>query len=217
MHWQQIGIKGDEFIGLFGLVTDKYALLSKNFPQVKEILKVEEVRTSVYGTGLWGLFSSGNSQGLLLPYFLKGKEKELKKLLPLEVRVGIVPGKFTAIGNLVVSNDKGGIISPKLSRQKKIIEDVLGVEIIEREIGEHEEVGSCCVATNKGFLVHPDAELELEELEKFFQVPGNVGSVNFGFPYPKAGLLANSYGYLTGRKTSGIELGRIDEALGFLD
>jgi len=137
--------------------------------------------------------------------------------LPPEVRVGIVPGKFTAIGNLVVSNDKGGIISPKLSRQKKVIEDVLGVEIVKRKIGGHEEVGSCCVATNKGFLVHPDAEAELKELEGFFQVSGNVGSVNFGFPYPKAGLVANSYGYLTGRNTSGIELGRIDESLGFLD
>ena len=40
---------------------------------------------------------------------------------------------------------------------------------------------------------------------------------NFGFPFVKSGLIANSNGYLAGSRTTGIELGRIDEALGFLD
>ena len=39
---------------------------------------------------------------------------------------------------------------------------------------------------------------------------------NFGFPFVKSGLIANSNGYLAGSRTTGIELGRIDEALGFL-
>ncbi len=216
MHLKQVSIEGDDFIGLFGLATDKYALLSRNFLQVKETLKVKEVRTSVYGTGLLGLFCAGNSHGLLLPYFMEGKENKLKKLLPKGVKVGIVSGKFTALGNLILSNDEGCVVSPKLKNEKKVVEDILDVELVIKKIGGHEEVGSCGVVTNKGFLIHPDAEEELKELEKIFKVPGNVGTVNFGFPYPKAGLIANSQGYLTGKHTSGIELGRIDEALGFL-
>ena len=169
MHLKQVGIEGDDFIGLFGFSTDKYALLSRNFPQVKEILGVKEVRTTVYGTGLLGLFCAGNSHGLLLPYFLKGREKNLKKLLPSGVRVEIVSGKFTAIGNLVVSNDNGAIISPKLFREKKLIQDVLGVETVKKKIGGHEEVGSCCLATNKGFLAHPNAKEELRIARRYFK------------------------------------------------
>jgi translation initiation factor 6 len=222
MHLQQVSIEGDDFIGLFGFSTDKYAFLSEKFPKkIKKILKIEnEARTKIYGTSLLGLFCAGNSNGILLPYFVpKRIIIFLKKSLPMDINIGIVQGKYTAIGNLIASNDFSAIISPKIEDINiKLVEDILDVEVFQGELAGYSEVGSCCVVTNKGFLVHPDVnENELKKLKEIFKVSGGAtGTVNFGFPYPKAGLIANSHGYLAGKSTSGIELGRIDEALGFL-
>lgn len=216
--YQQIAVNGEDFVGLLGLATDSYGILSKNFRNVS-VLNVPTIKTSIYGTNLVGLFCAGNSHGLLVPYFVDNDAiTKIRKSLSefdIEVEISKVVNRFTAIGNLVVSNDKAAIISPKFV-DTKILEDVLDVEIIQRNIAGHEEVGSCCVATNKGFLVHPDAEDELNEISEIFKVHGKAGSVNFGFPFVGSGLIANSNGYVTGLRTSGIELGRIDDALGFL-
>jgi len=214
MHLQQVSINGDAFIGLFGFATDAYALMSADFPKTS-VLKVPELRMKIYGTGLLGLFCAGNSNGLLLPNFVSRENFLFLKKSLKNINIGIINEKYTAIGNLIACNDKAAIVSEKID--EKIVSDILGVETVSRKIGGHDEVGSCCVVTNKGFLVHNDAENELKILEEIFKVPGNVGSVNFGFPFPKAGLIANSYGYLAGKTSSGIELGIIDEALGFLD
>ena len=217
MHLQQVSVSGEDFVGLLGFATDKYAILAEKFPGI-EALGVPELRTRIYGTNLVGMFCCGNSNGIILPYFIsKSKMKELKKFFSkLDVEIGIFPGKHTALGNLVACNDKGAVISPKLS-DPSLVEDVLGVKATVMEIAGHEEVGSCCLATNRGFIAHPDAEEDMRLLKRILKVEGKTGSVNFGFPFVKAGLVANSNGYLAGLGTTGIELGRVDEAFGFLD
>jgi translation initiation factor 6 len=72
-------------------------------------------------------------------------------------------------------------------------------------------------ATNNGVLVHPKtSEDELSELDELFNVTVEVGTINYGSPFVGASLLANTKGYVAGRDTTGIELGRIEEALGFI-
>jgi len=44
----------------------------------------------------------------------------------------------------------------------------------------------------------------------------DVGTVNFGSPLVGSGILANSRGYVAGDETTGPELGRIEDALGFM-
>jgi len=217
MHLQQVSVNGEDFVGLLGFATDKYSILAEKFPEVKA-LGVPELRTRIYGTNLIGMFCCGNSNGIILPYFVsKSKMKELKKFFSkIDVEIGIFPGKHTALGNLVACNDNGAIISPKIS-DPNLIEDVLGVKVKVMEIAGHEEVGSCCIATNKGFIAHPEAEDDLRLLKRILKVEGKTGSVNFGFPFVKSGLVANSNGYLAGSGTTGIELGRVDEAFGFLE
>jgi translation initiation factor 6 len=74
------------------------------------------------------------------------------------------------------------------------------------------------VATNKGLLVHPRVtEEEIAVLEKHFGLPVDVGTVNLGSPLVGSGVLANSHGYFAGLDTTGPELGRIVDALGFLE
>jgi translation initiation factor 6 len=74
------------------------------------------------------------------------------------------------------------------------------------------------VATNRGILVHPRANpAEITQLEEAVDIPIGVGTVNMGSGLVGSGLLANSRGYLAGVGTSGFELGRIEEVLGFLE
>lgn len=217
--YAQTTIDGEDFVGLLGLATDRYAILAKKFKDM-DVLGVPVIKTTVYGTNLIGLFAAGNSNGLLLPHFTaKGEVERIKKKIKdagIDLNIATVDENCTAIGNLVCANDNAAVISPKFYK-KKVFEDTLGVEVIQRKIANHEEVGSCTVATNKGFIVHPKAEQELDELAEIFKVEGKIGTANFGFPYMGAGLIANSNGYITGTRTSGIELGKIDDALGFID
>ena len=218
MSYKQTSVNGEDFVGLLGLATDKYALISTGFKDAR-ILEVPTVKTNIYGTNLLGLFCAGNSNGLLVPYFVENEKIHwIKKQLKehgVDINIQKVNDNYTALGNLVSTNDKAAIISTEF-KHHKVFEDALGVEAVKRDIAKHKEVGACCKATNKGFLAHAEADVdELKEIEKILKVPGREGTINFGFPFVGSGQVANSYGYITGLRTSGIELGRIDDALGF--
>jgi translation initiation factor 6 len=78
-------------------------------------------------------------------------------------------------------------------------------------------IGSLACATNRGIIVSPDAtDKDLDYIEKIMKVPVEIGSVNRGSPYVGTGLLANDTGFVVGKETTGPELARIDEALGFI-
>lgn len=216
MQYQQVRVDGEDFIGLLGFATDRYVVLSSSFPKT-DVFKAPTLRMHVYGTNLVGMFCAGNSNGILFPYFVSDSEMKKARVFfkKHDINVGKVDDRFTALGNLIACNDSCAIISPKLKDVKKIAE-ILGVKAKKMTIAGHEEVGASLIATNRGFIAHPDAEGELDNIEKALKVKGGVGSVNMGFPFVKSGIIVNSEGYLIGRRTTGIELARIDEALGFI-
>src|SRR3989338_4818458 len=164
MYFSQANVLGEDFVGLFGIVTDKFAILSKNFPS-REVFKVPAVNFNIYGTSLIGIFCAGNANGLLLPYFAMDSEirKLEMELKGFDINIEKIEDRYTALGNLIACNDKGAIISPKIS-DKKIVEDTLDVEIKVMDIAGHEEVGSCIVATNKGFLAHIESQNQIKEI-----------------------------------------------------
>ncbi len=70
----------------------------------------------------------------------------------------------------------------------------------------------------KGLLCHPKVtDEEKRFLEKVFKVNVMIGTVNHGSPVIGSGLVANTNGAIIGDHTTGIEMGRIEEALGFLE
>jgi translation initiation factor 6 len=100
----------------------------------------------------------------------------------------------------------------------KKIEKVFDVPVYKGTISSLNTVGMAAVVTNKGLLCHPKVtEEEKRVLEKVFGVNVMIGTVNHGVPLIGSGLVANTKGAIIGNLTTGIEMGRIEEALGFLD
>ena len=216
----QTDFLGEGYLGLFGFATDKYCLLtsrlsSNKICKVAEHLCVEVIETPISNFSLSGIMSAGNSRGALVPYLVEDREIAT---IQKTADVSIVPDKFTALGNLIVANDKGGIISDVFSpRSKAIIDEALGFETVQGKIAELSEVGALCVATNKGFVVTPDAsDAEIQRLEKIFGVPGGRASANMGSKLVGICIIANSNGFMVGEDTTPIEMEYIIEALGFL-
>ena len=212
----QTRVQGEDFIGLLGFATDKYAIISPNFKE-NEILEVPTLKARIYGTNLVGIFCAGNSNGLLLPYFISDDAvAEIRKFIGrLGVEVGRIDETHTALGNMISCNDHAAVVSPDV-HDVKTIKDILDVEAVQRKVGRHSEVGACLVATNRGFLAHENAEGELKHLADILKVKGDIGTVNRGIHFVKSGLIANSNGYATGQLTTPIELNRIEDALGLV-
>ena len=215
-HIRYAEFLGDSNIGLFGVATDKYVVLPEAGIDVLPLSK-KVAYTTIAGTKLCGIFLAGNSHGLLVPRTITDRElANLKKSLH-GINICVIESKHTALGNLVVCNDSGAIISPLLHAQADAISKCLKVPVLEHEILGMNIVGALCTATNKGFILDMYAsETEFKLISQFLKVKGDIGTVNFGSEFVKSGILANSKAVFVGSKTTGPEVARIDEALGFL-
>jgi len=205
---------GDPNIGMYGFATDKYCFLGietqKALQKIKDSLKTEVIISTIAGTELSGLFAVGNSNGIILPKIIK--DFELKKLKQLDLNIKVLESKETAIGNLILCNDKGCLISNLLRKHKKEISDVLGCEVETGRIARLDIVGSCAVASNIGCLCHREAnEEEIKRIEEILKVRVDVGSISYGSPYIKSGIIVNSKGVIFSEQTTGAEMGRLDE------
>ncbi len=217
-----MNFSGDHNLGLYVKTSDKFSLVGNfvsenDLLKIKDFLKVEVIRTTISNTDLIGMFVCLNSNGVLLPKIISNRETERLNALKNEfdMNIGILKSKFTAIGNLILANDKGAIVSKVFKRtEKKIIEDCLSVEVGYSSISNMEIVGSTGVATNKGCLLHRDAtEEEIKKIEEILKVKCDIGTANFGSPFVGSCIFANSNGALVGESTTGPEIVRITEAL----
>lgn len=206
---------GDSNIGLYGYASDKYCLLGcspKGLKKIKAALKVPVHAFTFMNTQFAGMFSAGNSRGIVaskLVYEIRRLEEKMD-ILALDTR-------YTALGNLVLMNDKGIILSPLLRRHKNEISKFFGLPCEISKVAGLNVVGSAGIATNKGCLLHAKArEKEAALVSKTLGVPVDTGTVSFGSYYVKSGIIANSNGAAVSGSSSGVELGKISEALGFL-
>jgi len=208
---------GDRNIGLYGFATDKYCLLGfqpeqKVLKKMADALSVPIHHAFLAGTQFLGIFAAGNSHGIVTTKLIE--KHELARLNELGVKVLVIETKETAIGNLVLCNDKGCLISKKLEKFKKEISETLNVDVEVANLAGLEVIGSAGLATNRGCLCNPNSfEDELEKVERVLKVPVDVTTVSAGTPFPKAGLLSNSHGAVISDMSTGPELGRISEIL----
>ncbi len=216
MKFIRANFNGDPNIGLYGFASDSYCLLGnqpKHGRKMEEMLKAKIKSAQIAGTELVGLFAAGNSSGIILAKIIEARElKEIKKALGINVFV--IKAKETAIGNLLLCNDKGCIISGRLKKYGKDIAEILDCETAVGKVAGLHIVGSAAIATNKGCLCHRETEEgELKLIEEILKVKADIGSIG-GSPFVKAGIIANSHGVVVSDEASGPELQRIDEVLG---
>ncbi len=199
-------------IGIYANVNDEHIFLPRGFAKTKanileKYLGVNSLFTSVSNTRLIGAMMAINNHGLLLPKTCLVEEYELAKK-STDLNVAVLESKYTALGNLICTNDKGAIVSPIIPKlEVKKIEDILGVEVIQKKIAGYHQVGAMAVATSGGAIIHP--ETDEEDIKIFSNVLGvriEPATINGGVPYVMSGVLANNNAIVVGSFTVGPEI-----------
>jgi len=214
-----LSLFGSASIGVYCLATDRMVIVPPQVPETKAQkleawLKTKVIRTTIGDSVLVGTLACANSNGIILPHYVREKEIDIIKS-NLDINISVMETRKTAYGNLVLANDYGALVDPRLrKRDMKKIEDTLGVEVVPGEVAGLPYVGSLTVATNKGALAHPFLkEEEKKLLMDVLKVQVDVGTINCGIPYVATGLIGNRYGAVAGFVTTGPELFIIGQAL----
>lgn len=201
-------------IGVFAKLTNAYCLTaigsSENFNSVfeGELPDIPVVKVSIAGTRCIGRMTAGNKNGLLLPNSTTDQELlHIRNALPDAVVVQRIDERLSALGNCISCNDYVALVHPDLDREsEELIADVLKVEVFRQTIASNSLVGSYCVFTNRGGMVHPHTSVEdLDELSSLLQVPLMAGTVNRGSEVVGAGLVANDWSAFVGFDTTATE------------
>lgn len=215
-------IIGNPNVGVFILTTEDIAIVPFNLLDdkvdiIKEALEVDVVRSSIAGSNLIGSLAVANSNGIVVsPHAL---DREIKQLKDLGLNVAKIPGKYTAVGNIVACNDNGAIVSPFLDEDAiDVLSNTLDVDVQATSMVGSDIIGSLITSTNKGFLMGKNAtESEIDFARNIFGVEGDVGTVGHGISLVGACSIANSKGAIVAKDSTGPEMARVEESLGFLD
>jgi translation initiation factor 6 len=205
-------------LGVFCRANDDVAFIRKGLSKkikkkIISALDVDLVELNISDATIIGALLTLNSKGAVVCDFID--EDSLKIIKNQGFEVCVISDKINAVGNDILVNDKGALVHPDL-KDKTIenIKKVLDVPVLRGTIGTLMTVGMAAVVTNKGLLCHPKAtDNEKKTLEEIFKVNVMIGTVNHGSPVIGSGLVANSKGAIIGNLTTGIEMGRIEEAL----
>lgn len=214
---------GNTSIGVYSLATNEIMIVppqvsAAKAKNIEEWLKVKVIRTAIGESVLIGALACANSNGIILPHYVR--EEEVCAIKPCaDLNITVMETKRTAYGNLILANDYGALVDPRLKEPDIAkIADTLGVEAVAGEIAGLPYVGSLATATNKGILVHPLLKEEEQKILKdVLKVPIDVGTINCGIPYVSTGLVANIHGAIAGYMTTGPELFIIGQALDIVE
>ena len=214
-------ILGNSGLGVFALSTEKFSIVPFSVKEtslkvISDTLNVNVVQTTIANSVLVGTMIVGNSNVLFVPGTIKEKEYNvLEEHLSNQVKIVELNTKYTALGNVIVLNDKGAIVSEMLEKHaQKQIQDELNLEITSGNLLGSPLVGSLAMCTNRGALVHPLlSEEEIKEIASILRVKADVCTINIGIPYPRVGILANTKGAVIGTDSTGPESMRVFEIL----
>ncbi len=214
---RRIGFDGDSNLGLHAVTTDEFCIIDpglskKCYREAEDVLETEIVKTTVAGSSMLGIFCAANRNGVVLPRNAEEIEKDVLKKAGLNFK--ILDTKQTALGNLILVNNRACVISERLEDVKDDLEELFQVPVHVGKVAGKDLVGSSSVVTNRGLLSHRDTtEAEMEFLEDIFGLECGRGTVNFGVPFVGACIVANDSGVLVSEDTTGPELGRVEQAL----
>jgi len=207
-------------VGVFSKLTNSYCLCalggSENFYSVfeAELSKhIPVVHSTIGGTRIIGRLCVGNRHGLLVPNIATDQEiLHFRNNLPETVKVQKVEERLSALGNIIACNDYVALVHTDLDKEtEEVIADTLKVETFRATIAQNTLVGSYCVLTNQGGLVHARTPMQdLEELSQLIQIPLTAGTVNRGSDLIGAGVVANDWAAFCGMDTTATEIGVVE-------
>lgn len=211
---------GNPYIGVYSVASEGFALVPLDsgkslIDDIGESLEVEVMRASIAGTNILGSLMAVNSYGAMV----SGMTSEAEiRLVKEHIPVTRLDDRLNAAGNNILVNDNAAYVNPRLSKKAlKGIEETLQVEVVQGTVAGVHTPGSACVVTNKGVLCHPKTtEGEMKMLSSLFKVPASIGTLNYGAALVGACMIANSKGATVGSKSTPIELGRVEDSLGFI-
>ncbi|QLG60977.1 translation initiation factor IF-6 [Halorarum salinum] len=219
----RVSFEGSSYVGVYAHVSTGCLLVRPDVGEgVVESLSEEfglpATTTTVGGSGTVGALAVGNENGTLVSRQATDREVEAIEDATGDP-VARLPGKLNAAGNVVLANDYGAWVHPDLTDEAVgVVEGTLDVPVERGSLADVNTVGTAAVANNTGVLCHPQSrEEELEAVEEHLDVYADLGTVNYGAPLVGSGLLANDDGYVVGEDTTGPELGRIEDTLGFIE
>jgi len=204
---------------VYAAVNEELLIVGPEVPRreekaMAEALEVRVVETTMAGAGIVGSLIAMNSHGAVVSGLAEAPELQRLGL----GRVSRIAHRLNAAGNNILCNDSGAIVHPGFDDPViREISNVLGVPTERGTVAGVRTVGSAAVATNKGVLCHPHArEEEMAVVRDLLKVPVRNTTANYGTAQIGACLIANTRGAVIGSKTTPIEMGRIEEGLGYL-
>jgi len=205
-------------LGVFCRTNDDLAFIRKGLSntikkKIVTALDVNLIELSISDATIIGSLLTFNSKGAIVCDFI---DKDALRIIKDQgFEVCIFSDKINAVGNDILVNDNGALVHPDIKDDSiENIKETLKVPVHRGTIGSLKTVGMAAVVTNKGLLCHPKAtDDEKRTLKDIFGVNVMIGTVNHGSPVIGSGLVANSKGAIIGNLTTGIEMGRIEEAL----
>ena len=215
-----VDIFGSDQAGIHLASVDKVLFHPPELPKptvdiLETCLELELHPMTIGGSSLVGALVCGNSRGIAVADI--ATESDIDQLTAYG-DVVVMEGGVNTAGNLLVVNEQGAIASPSIPHEGlEILAEVLAVDVASTTVAGQDVVGSLAVANDQGVLLHPDVTPdEAMLIEEVLGVKPMVGTVSFGSPYVGAGVCASNTGAISGTQTTGPELNRIEDALGFL-
>jgi translation initiation factor 6 len=174
------------------------------------------IPVNINHSSLIGAYVTMNNNGILLPRIIYDEEfTRIKKEVGDAFQMKIVNSLDNALGNMILCNDKGAIISSLLKNYKNIIRDILDVEVNVFEFGGNKLPGSNGIVNNKGCCIHPlSTDEDVEIVSNYLHVPVDLSTINRGIPYVGSGAIVNDTTGIFGLNSTGPEMMRLTNVLG---
>ncbi|MEF8880420.1 MAG: hypothetical protein V5A72_01145, partial [Candidatus Nanohaloarchaea archaeon] len=150
---EKYSYKGSENTGFYTLATNEYVLVPPDHTQA-DFFDKKIVETKLNRTNLVGLFAAGNSNCLIVPEEISEIEKE--RLEESGIEFTVLESNYNALGNLILCNDKGALISEKISEYKDEVADALNVDVKIADI-KGLNPGVSGIVNSNGGVIHRDA------------------------------------------------------------
>lgn len=214
---------GGSSIGVYLSISSKMMLYPSVTPKEKVVLFKDAFDDNfpilplmVNQSALLGCYCVMNLNGIIVPDLITETESEKIKsyVEKYDMNYCEISTRDNAIGNLIMTNDKGSVISSYLKNNVTQIQDTLDVEVLILDYATTRLAGSAGITNNKGCCVHPMVtDDEADMISDVLKVPIDVSTINMGDPFVHAGIAANDFGAIIGDLSSGPEMMRITNML----